>query len=317
MMNTILHNPLKRFKFLLLNGFIFILAIAVFQACDDDDDGPTSPNDTANISEVAQSDDDFSSLVAALNDAGLTSTLEGDGPFTVFAPTNAAFAALPEGLFDGLTDEQRSEILSYHVVTSEIASGDLQAEQTVNAVAGGELFVTVEDGSVSVNDNSTVTSADIDASNGIIHAINQVLLPDAYNDVVGIVSKRYTLQSLEDAVVNADLAGTLQQDTENGYTVFAPANSAFEGLDLSGLSQEEIQGVLTYHVLSNTVLSGDLQASQTVTTVNGEELLIEVADGTVSITDNSGATYQVTEADLQGTNGVVHIINGVLIPNAN
>ena len=317
-MYHISHLSLQKISRFLLQGFIVIFALVMFQACDDDDDGPTNSNQPGNIAEVAQSNDDFSELVSALDEAGLVSTLEGDGPFTVFAPTNDAFANLPDGLLGSLSTEQLTEILSYHVISgSEIASGDLQAEQTVEAVAGGDLFVTVADGEVSVNDNATVTSADIEASNGVIHAIDQVLLPDSYQNIVQLVTKRYTLQSLEDAVVQAELVSTLEQDTQDGYTVFAPSNAAFEGVDLSGLSQSELQDILTYHVLPNTVLSGDLQASQVVETVNGQDLLIEAADGTVTLTDNSGQTYQVTQADIEGTNGVVHVIDGVLNPNPN
>ncbi|MGD8427634.1 MAG: fasciclin domain-containing protein, partial [Balneolaceae bacterium] len=137
---------------------------------------------------------------------------------------------------------------------------------------------------------------------------------DSYQDVVGIVAKRYLLQTLEDAVVQAGLGGTLQQSTQDGYTVFAPVNSAFDGIDLSTLSQEQLQGILTYHVLPAKVLSSDI-SSGTVTTVNGATLEISVGgDGSVSLTDQAGNTYQVTTADLEGTNGVVHIIDGVLMP---
>ncbi len=316
-MNVIEYNSSKKLRYLLLNGLIFILVITMIQACGDDDDDNGTPTDgdgVGNVVEVAQSNDDFSQLVDALGEAGLVSTLEGDGPFTVFAPTNDAFNSLPEGFVDSLSNDQLAEVLSYHVVDSEIASGDLQSEQSVEALAGGQLFITTN-GDVAVNDTAIVTSADIEASNGVIHAIDQVVLPDAYQSVVGIVVKRYELQSLEDAAVQANLADTLQEDTENGYTVFAPSNSAFEGVDLSGLSQEELQNILAYHVLPSSVPSSALDDSQRVETANGDSLTIEVADETVTLTDNAGESYEVTTADLEGTNGVVHIINGVLMPN--
>lgn len=294
--------------------FLTLLSVLTIQACGDDDDGPTTPDGPGNIVEVAQSNDDFSELVSAVTEAGLASTLEGDGPFTVFAPTNAAFEALPDGLLSSLSNEQLTEILSYHVVAgAAVASGDLEAEQSVEAVAGGDLFVTTADGDVMVNDNASVVTADIEASNGVIHAIDQVVLPDAYLDLAGIVIKRYDLQTVEDAVVQAGIASTLQGD--GPFTVFAPNNASFEGLDLSGLSQEELQNILTYHVLPSKVLSGDLSSSQTVTMASGTELTIEVSgDGAVSLTDQQGNVYQVIEADLEGTNGVVHIIDGVLMP---
>ncbi|MGM0589017.1 MAG: fasciclin domain-containing protein [Bacteroidota bacterium] len=313
-MNTLLsiitQKTITRVSTLIL---IFTVGISLISC---DDDSGSSNNDLDSIVEIVQTNDDFTILYSALTDANLVTTLEGEGPFTVFAPSDAAFEALPEGLLESLTTDQLAEILSYHVVEANIPSSSLSAEQTVNAVDGGQLFVTA-DGSVVVNDAATVTQADLEASNGVIHAIDQVLLPDAYQDLVGLVTKRYALQSLEDAVVSADLVATLQTDTQDGYTIFAPTNDAFDEVDLSGLTQEELADILTYHVLPSAVLSGDLQSTQVVETVQGESLLIEVANSTVSITDNSGQTYEVVEADLQGTNGVMHIIDGVLNPAPN
>ena len=290
---------------------VVLFSITVFTACGEDT--PSAANDEPTVVEVAQSSSDFETLVSALQDADLVSALNGEGPFTVFAPTDNGFASLPDGLLESLTKEQLTEILSYHVVSGEIASGDLQAEQSVEALTGGQLFVTAGN-EVAVNGQATVVSADIEASNGIIHAIDKVLLPDDYLSVVGVVTKRYNLQTVEEAVVQADLAGTLS-DQESSFTVFAPVNAAFEGIDTSGLSQQELQDILTYHVLDTEVLSSDI-SSGTVTTVNGETLDIQVAnDGSVSLTDQAGNTYNVISVDLQGNNGVVHIIDGVLMPN--
>lgn len=308
--NTLVQNVREMFK----NLLVVMLAIFLIQACDndDDDDGPTDGNGPGNIVEVASSDDNFSDLVSALEDADLVTALEGDGPFTVFAPTNNAFAELPNGFISDLSTEELAEILSYHVIEAEVASTDLQAEQSVDGLDGGQLFITTN-GEVVVNDNATVVDADIEASNGIIHAIDQVLLPDSYSDVVGIVSKRYSLDTLEGAISDADLVSTLQG--EGPFTVFAPDNEAFENVDLSGLSQEELQDILTYHVLPQEVLSGDIEPS-TVETVNGATLDIDVdGDGNVTLTDQAGNTSTVTAVDFQGTNGVVHIIDGVLSPS--
>lgn len=307
-MNKLIHNPLTQTGNTFFKFFIVLLVAVTLQACSDDD-GPTNPPaETGNIAEVASSDDNFSTLVSALQDAELVSVLEGDGPFTVFAPTNNAFQGVD---LSGLSQEQLHEILQYHVIFADIRSGDLAAEQAVDALAGGQLFVTV-DGEVMVNDAATVVNADIDASNGTIHAIDTVLLPDAFKTIVGVIIKRYNLQVLENAVVQADLAGTLSGD--GPFTVFAPSNAAFEEVDLSGLSQEELQEILTYHVLSGEVLSGEVE-SGTVETVNGTTIDIEVGDdGSVVLTDQAGNTASVTTVDLQGTNGVVHIIDGVLSP---
>lgn len=299
----------------LLHVFVFLLAIVTIQACGDDDDDPVSPgngdDEDSNIAEVAQSEDNYSTLVSNLEDADLLSTLEEEGPFTVFAPTNDAFDNLPEGLLDDLSSDELAEILNYHIVESQIASEDLDSAQTVETAADDELFVTVN-GDVVVNDSATVTSADIGASNGVIHEVDAVLLPDTYVDITGIVAKRYNLQSLEDAVTTAGLDSTLQE--EGPYTLFAPTNEAIDSAEVSELSEEELQDVLTYHVLPEEVLSGDI-SSGTYTTVNGEDIEVEAdGEGNVDLTDQAGNMYMVTTADLQGSNGVVHIIDGVLIP---
>lgn len=300
---------------MLYTSFVVLSALTIV-ACDDDD--PTSSTE-GNLVEVAQSDSNFTSFVPTLDQAGLLSTLEDDGPFTVFAPTNIAFNNLPDGFLEGLSDEELTEIISYHIVQNEIGSGDFESEQSEESLFdGAELYIT-SNGALNVNDVATVTGPDIQASNGVIHSIDQVLLPDEYSNLFNIISKRYILEDTEQIIRDAGLVNTLQQETEDGYTVFVPENEAFNNLPedtLAGLSQEELQNLLTYHVLNNTVLSTDLNSFRTVQAINGDSLLIQVEGETINITDNSGNTYEVVTVDLVGTNGVVHIINGVLIPNS-
>jgi uncharacterized surface protein with fasciclin (FAS1) repeats len=247
--------------------------------------------------------------VGAIEQTGLKTTIQYQGPSTVFAPTDDAFSNLPDGLLSSLSDEQLAEILQYHVVSGEIMSGDLEAQQAVPTLTQEDIFVTAN-GGVNVNGAASVVTADVEATNGVIHAIDEVLLPNKFITVVGIVTKRYDLSTLAGAVVEADLAATLS-DTESEFTIFAPINSAFEGVDLSGLSQQELADILTYHVIPSKVLSGDLSDGQTATTVNGADISISIADGTVSI---NGDAVVVQTVDLEGTNGVVHIIDGVLSP---
>ncbi|MDZ7694524.1 MAG: fasciclin domain-containing protein [Balneolaceae bacterium] len=172
-----------------------------------------------------------------------------------------------------------------------------------------DIFVTVN-GGVNVNASASVVTADVEAANGVIHAIDQVLLPNDFISVVGIVTKRYDLTTLAGAVQQAGLVSTLS-DTESEFTIFAPTNAAFEGVDLSGLSQQELADILTYHVLDSEVLSSDLSDGQTATTVNGADIDISI-DGEGTVTINGNAVVQTV--DLQGTNGVVHLIDGVLTP---
>jgi len=133
----------------------------------------------ADIVDTAVAAGNFETLVAAVQAAGLVDTLKGDGPFTVFAPTDAAFDDLPEGTVEALLEdtEQLTNILTYHVVPGEVMSGDLSDGMMAETVQGGELEIGTEDG-VTVNGANVVT-ADIEASNGVIHVIDQVLMPDS------------------------------------------------------------------------------------------------------------------------------------------
>ncbi|MDX1671901.1 MAG: fasciclin domain-containing protein [Balneolaceae bacterium] len=301
-MKTIANN-LKAFTILL------VLSTGVFfAACDNNG---TDPIISQNIVEFAQQSDNFTTLAQLVEDAGLASELSGPGPFTVFGPTDAAFAQIPSSVLENLTNDQLVQILTYHVVQGEIFAGDLSAQQSPASLEGGQLFIEAGDG-VIVNDNSNVVEADVNVSNGVIHGVDQVLFPDNFLDVVSIVGKRFNLEVMESAVSDANLVSTLQQETQDGFTVFAPTNVAFDAITVPN-DQQQLQDVLTYHVIPSKVLSGDLQASQTVTTVNGNDITIEVSNGTVTI--NGSAT--VITADLEGTNGVVHIIDEVLIPPSN
>ncbi|MEJ2153552.1 MAG: fasciclin domain-containing protein [Gemmatimonadota bacterium] len=151
-------------------------------ACDDDDDGPVGVVSDPNIVEVAVSAGDFETLVAAVTAAGLVETLSGPGPFTVFAPTDAAFAKLPAGTVEDLLRPenlaQLQEILTYHVVADEVRAAQVVQLNAATTIQGDDVAIAVNDGVVSVND-ATVLQTDIGASNGVIHVIDTVLLPPA------------------------------------------------------------------------------------------------------------------------------------------
>ena len=142
-------------------------------------DGMTDEASAGTIVDVAAANPDFSTLVAAVTEAGLAETLGAEGPYTVFAPTDAAFEALPEGLVDALllpeNKEVLTQILTYHVVAGEVMSTDIQAGD-VATVEGEDITITTEDGGVQVN-GATVSTADVEASNGVIHVIDEVLVP--------------------------------------------------------------------------------------------------------------------------------------------
>lgn len=299
---------MKTSKFSLLTALL--VPALLLGACSDDSTAGSEMQDPS-ITEIAAMNAQFSTLVGALQTTGLDAALDDDGEFTVFAPTNDAFDALPAGTLESLSEAQLEEILLYHVLGSEVFSGQLGAEQAVESLSGEEIFVTAGNDGVSVNGAASVTSADIEARNGVIHVIDQVILPDAYGTIVDNASKRYFLSSLVDAVVQADLAGTLLGD--GPFTVFAPTNEAFAAIAdvASGLTAEQLTDVLLYHVIQGEVLSTDLQPEQQVTTLNGDSITIEVS-GSGAATINGNA--DITTVDIEGVNGVIHIIDTVLLP---
>src|SRR6056297_626415 len=270
------------------------------------------PNAFLNTVQVAQKNYNFTTLVDLIVQADLAETV-ATTELTVFAPTNAAFEALE---FDpsSLPASDLQEVLLYHTIPgATIASGDLQAQQNPASTTDEALYITV-DGDVVVNGNSTVVTADVASNNGIIHAVDTVLMPNAFVDVPAIAQKNYDLSTLVGLLVDNNLVGTLQGT--GPFTVFAPTDAAFEAISdvVSTLTPEQIVEVLTYHVLEANVESSDIVPPQTVTMLNGQDITINVTEGVVNITDAEGGTAEVVLADQVGTNGVVHIIDAVLIP---
>ena len=191
-------------------GWALLLTLPfLFVACGDDDEDPIPVVDPMNIVEIASGDAQFSTLVAALQQANLVSVLEGVGPFTVFAPTNAAFTAAGIDLAT-ISDAALTEVLLYHVLGgAKITSGDLADGQTYASTASTygpdatQLSVLIEKSSngVVVNGSTNVSTADVDATNGVIHIVDQVLLP---LDIVGHASANSNFTSLVGALVAAD-----------------------------------------------------------------------------------------------------------------
>jgi len=273
------------------------------------------PNAFLNTVEVAQKNYNFTTLVDLIVEADLAGTV-ASSEFTVFAPTNAAFEALfTEVDPANLTADQLEEILLYHTIPgATIASDDLAAQQNPASTTDEALYITVN-GDVVVNGNSTVVIADVASNNGIIHAVDTVLMPNAFVDVPAIAQKNYDLTTLVGLLVDNDLVGTLQGD--GPFTVFAPTNAAFDAISdvVATLTPEQVVEVLTYHVLAANVESGDIMSPQIATMLNEQDITITVENEVVTIEDADGGTAEVVVADQIGTNGVVHIIDAVLIPD--
>ena len=266
------------------------------------------------VVDVVVNSPDHNTLEAAVIAADLVGTLSGDGPFTVFAPTDAAFAALPEGTIDALLAEPEgdlTDILLYHTIAAQVLSTDLSDGQTATTINGKDITVTINADGVFIND-AQVTMADITTDNGVVHVIDAVLLPPR-TTVVDVVVNSPDHNTLEAAVIAADLAGTLSGD--GPFTVFAPTDAAFAALPegtIDALLADppgDLTDILLYHVLGAQVLSTDLSDGQTATTLFNQDITVSITADGVFIND-----AQVTMADITTDNGVVHVIDAVLIP---
>lgn len=318
---SVARPPLHSFLGTLVVGFALILSLS---ACDDDNPTGSQPSQD-NISELAANTADLSTLNAALTEAGLDEALDDDGPFTVFAPQNSAFDGLDVGDITG-DDSILNRLLTQHVIAdAEVFAGDITNGQTATSLEGGTLTFSTDAG-VSVNGANVITP-DVDASNGVVHIIDQVLLSrlDALQRAV-VTSDLELLQAAVEAAP-ASIATALQGNGDgDGLTVFAPGNAAFIDLldanddgtvDNNELTSVDLARVLQYHVLVGVTEAGDIPTqTTTVQTLLGEPVdIVRNADtGAVTLTLSDGSTVSVVAANINVRNGVVHTLDGVLVP---
>ena len=310
---------------------VLVMALAlVAVACGDDDSTPSTtaaPATTVapqalDIVETATAVGDFTTLLAAVEAAGLVDTLKGEGPFTVFAPTDAAFAALPAGTVEGLLADipALTAVLLGHVVPGSVLAADVAGLSSATTAGGTEIPVTVENGEVFVGGARVVTT-DIATSNGVIHVIESVILPAADGDDMGAMEMDIVetataaggFTTLLAAVEAAGLVETLQG--EGPFTVFAPTDEAFAALPEGTIEAlladiPTLTDILLYHVVAGKVMEADVLGLTTATTVQGSDITIEIVDGVVIL--NGVATVAVT--DIETSNGVIHVIDAVLLP---
>ena len=272
------------------------------------------PSMPATVVDIVVNSETHNTLEAAVVAAGLVETLQGAGPFTVFAPTDAAFAALPAGTIEALLADipALTNILTYHVAGAKAMSSSLSNGQKVVTVQGKEVTVTINENGVFIN-NAKVTVADIEAENGVVHVIDAVLLPPTMPaTVVDIVVNSETHNTLEAAVVAAGLVETLQG--AGPFTVFAPTDAAFAALPAGTVEAlladiPALTNILTYHVAGAKTMSSSLSNGQKVVTVQGKEVIVTINENGVFINN-----AKVTVADIEAENGVVHVIDAVLLP---
>lgn len=317
---------MKTVKFLL--PALFLGAVVSFSSCSEDDDDVIV--EEQNIVELAQGNADLSSLVAAATRAGLVDELSDENAnLTVFAPTNAAFSAFLTANGFASVDEVPvdllTQILLNHVVGSELKAADLTTGYVSTLATFGattaniSLFVNTS-GGVTLNGGAAVATADVDASNGVVHVIDEVIgLPT----VVTFATSNPDFSILVQALTRPDLTTDFVEVLSGAgpFTVFAPTNAAFAALltelgvaSLNDIPVATLEAVLTYHVVGANVRAAALSEGQVVTTLNGGTFTIGLTGG-ASITDENNRVANIVATDVQGANGVVHVLDKVILPN--
>lgn len=283
-------------------------------------------NQPKDIVDTAVAAGDFGTLAAALTAGELIETLKSDGPFTVFAPTDEAFAKLPEGTVDNLlkpkNKDQLVAILTYHVVPGKVDASAVSSLKAAKTVNGAEIAVDASSEGVKIN-NASVTTADIACSNGIIHVIDTVILPPAKESaqpahdgkplvIEGVGSFKTLFAAIEAAGLNETLA------KDGPFTVFAPTDEAFAALPegtveslLKPENKENLVAILTFHVVAGEVPSRKVVELATAKTVNGADVAIKVSEGTVQVNDAT-----VLKTDVPCEVGLIHAIDKVLMPQS-
>lgn len=278
---------------------------------------PSAKDHQADIVDTAAAAGSFSTLIAAVQAAGLEGALRSDGPLTVFAPTDEAFAALPEGTLEALlSDKDRlTAILKYHVVPGKVMAADVAGLASADTLLGQAAPIDASAG-VTIG-GASVVQTDVKASNGVIHVIDAVMIP---KDIVGLAKSAGTFSTLLTALEAAGLKDTLS----NGgpFTVFAPTDEAFAQVPEATLASllkpenvDQLQAVLKYHVVPGRVSAETVVGLESATTLQGSALAVKTYTG------DSGEVEKVkigegtvVAADLAAANGIVHVVDTVLIP---
>jgi len=268
------------------------------------------------IVETALGAESFSTLVAALKAADLVEALQGEGPFTVFAPTNEAFAKLPaEQLANLLEPENKgllTSILTYHVLPANVPAKTVLRSKNAMTLNGQRIHFATTDGGVTVQ-GASVIQTDIACSNGTIHVIDSIILPSTLN-IVETAVEAGSFKTLAAALGAAQLVEALQGD--GPFTVFAPTDEAFAKLPkgtveslLEPENREKLAAILTYHVVPGRIYSEAVAAGREFKTLQGQTVKSHM-DGKRVMVGKS----QVVKADIETTNGVIHVIDSVLLP---
>ena len=316
MNKVFISTPFKSSLFLLLTSVALI-------CCKKSDPVAAGPG---TITSQVSSGSNFTLLKSAVIKSGLAPTLDGTGNFTVFAPTDEAFisSGVTSGVIGSLSGDQLKKILLDHTLTSKILAAGVPAGPNAKVVtaSGDSIFVTKNSNGVYVN-GVNVVMADLPASNGVIHTMSKVLLP-ATGNIVQVASSDTAFSFLVAAVLRASTGSTNVAAILSGpgiLTVFAPVNNAFRALGfatidaINAADPDALTAILTYHVVPGRVFACDLSDGIQAATANGAKVTIGIAGSAASVKGLSNPTASaIIGTNLMATNGVVHVINQVLLP---
>ena len=304
-----------------MKRIISLVAVLAVAAAAVGGTGPASAGTRASkvdIVQTAVAAGQFTTLASLLQKAGLVDTLATGGPFTAFAPTDAAFAKVPKATLDALAADpaKLKAVLLYHVVPGRVTAADVVKLTSAKTAEGRSLAIKVVNGSVFV-DGAQVTTPDVGATNGVIHVIDSVLIPQeatatASKTIVQTAVAAGSFKTLASLLKKAGLVGTLQG--KGPFTVFAPTDAAFAKVPKATLAslaknKAKLRSVLLYHVVKGNVPAAKVVMLRSAKTLNGKAVSIRVNGGNVLV---GGA--RVTTADVKASNGVIHVVNKVLIP---
>ncbi len=297
-----------------------LISTLILTSCTKEETKTNVTNPTLkSIYEIAKADTSFSILVAAINKAGLKETLSNAGTFTVFAPNNTAFRneGIDENVINEITDPDeilyiKNELL-FHVLGIKVKSTDITNTYvpTLYEVGGNGVSLRTTTNPIKLNNEANVVAANIEATNGIIHVIDILLISPSIADVPII---NPSLSTLNSALVKAELVETLYE--VGPFTLFAPTNEAFNAINfnLENYTKEQLLPILTSHVLDAQVRSSSIQDGQQVTTLFPSTKLTFNTKSGVKFNGGSVNDITVSTADIQTVNGVVHIISKVVLP---
>lgn len=270
----------------------------------------------ADLIDTAVAAGSFETLAAALKAADLIDVLKGEGPFTVFAPTDEAFAKLPDGTVERLLQPESRDmlvsILTYHVIEGEVPASRVTRLSKAASLNGQRLSIATSDGTVRVAE-ATVITTDVRASNGIIHIVDSVMMPNT-STIVETAKRAGSFRTLLKAAKEAGLVEALED--EGPMTIFAPTDAAFAKLGSSTIenlllpeNRQQLRAILLSHVVAGRVYADQLADGMRAETFSGNHVTIRMSPNTIRV---SGA--RVVDADIDASNGVIHVIDTVIVP---